>query len=229
MAEKGSPGFSRHKWVVVVWTFLPWMVLSIGLHFFHSIVGTFFLYHACCLLPIIIWRRKSWSQHLIVPPLRQILAIAALGAGFGLFTFTAYHFAGSFILEKQHALTAMEIRGFKPWMLLPLSVYFVTINPVVEELFWRGVVLNDLTEGDHKILTWPYVWTNVSFAAWHLLLVRLFVNPWLVPGAVMIVASVGFLLSWLYRRTGSVILPMLWHGLVFDLAVVVLLWLIVKG
>ena len=229
MAQDGSFKMNRHKWIVVIWTFLPWVFLSIGLHFFHSIFWSFFLYHGCCLLPIIIWRRKGWQPHLIPPTVRQVASIAAVGVGFGLFTFAVYQIAGGFVLERQHALTAMAMRGFQLWMLIPLSVYFVTINPIVEELFWRGVVLNDLTEGDHKLTTPPYMWTNFSFAAWHFLVIRLFVNPWLIPLAVIIVASVGFFLSWLYRRTGSVILPMLWHGLVFDLAVIVLLWLIVKG
>jgi len=45
--------------------------------------------------------------------------------------------------------------------------------------------------------------------------------------AVCVVLSVGIFLSWLYRRTNSLILPTLWHALVFDLAVVILLWSVV--
>jgi membrane protease YdiL (CAAX protease family) len=218
---------SRHKTVVVYWTFLPWLFLSMGLHFFKSIFWSFFLYHACCLLPIIIWRRKSWQEHLILPTVRQIAAIAAVGAVFGLITFVLHGCIGAFVVQRQHALAAMAIRGFQLSWLVPLSIYFLTVNPIVEELFWRGVVLNDLCERDTKMFSAPYIWTNLSFAAWHILLVRLFVSPMLTPLAIAIVASVGFFLSWLYRRTGSVIVPILWHGLVFDMAVIVLLWLIV--
>jgi membrane protease YdiL (CAAX protease family) len=208
---------SRHKTIIVLWTFLPWLVLSFGLHYFRSIFWSFFLYHGCCLLPLIIWRRKSWQAHLILPTVRQIGAIAAVGVAFGILTLIVHAFIGSFVVERQHALAAMAMRGFQISWLVPLSIYFVTVNPIVEELFWRGVVLDDLCDRDSRMLSWPYIWTNISFAAWHWLVVRLFVS----------VASVGFFLSWLYRRTGSVIVPMLWHGLVFDLAVIVLLWLIV--
>ena len=48
-----------------------------------------------------------------------------------------------------------------------------------------------------------------------------------MPLAVLIVVAVGFYLSWLYRKTGSVLVPALWHSLVFDLAVVVMLYLVV--
>jgi membrane protease YdiL (CAAX protease family) len=158
---------------------------------------------------------------------RQILTIAAVGAIFGVVTIFLHAQIGAFLVQRQHALSAMAMCGFQISWLVPLSIYFFTVNPVVEELFWRGVVLNDLCDSDTKMLSAPYIWTNVSFAAWHVLVVRLFVSPMLIPLAVVIVASVGFFLSWLYRRTGSVIVPMLWHGLVFDMAVIVLLWLIV--
>ena len=223
MADK----VSRHKTLIVLWTLLPWVFLSFGLHYFKSIFWSFFLYHGCCLLPLIIWRRKSWQKHLIPPSVRQIVAIAIVGALFGVFTIVAHNYLGTFIVQRQNALAAMSMRGFQVSWMVPLSIYFFTVNPVIEELFWRGVVLNDLCESNSKMLSAPYIWTNVSFAAWHLLVVRLFVAPILIPLAVVIVASVGFFLSWLYRRTGSVIVPMLWLGLVFDMAVIVLLWLIV--
>jgi membrane protease YdiL (CAAX protease family) len=218
---------SRHKTLVVLWTFLPWLVLSLGMHFFRSILWSFFLYHGCCLLPAIIWRRKSWQKHLILPTVRQIALVATVGAAFGLVTWALHGLIGGFVLDRPRALTAMTTRGFQISWLLPLSIYFMTVNPVVEELFWRGVVLNDLCDRETKMFSAPYIWTNLSFAAWHLLVVRLFVTPLLNVLAVVIVAAVGFFLSWLYRRTGSVILPILWHGLVFDMAVIVLLWLTV--
>jgi membrane protease YdiL (CAAX protease family) len=222
------PGkIGRLKTVVVLWTILPWLGLTLGLHYYRSIFWSFFLYHGCCLLPVIIWRRKSWRAHLIPPTVPQIAAIALVGAALGVATIFLHAHIGNFVLERQHALTAMSMRGFQISWLVPLSIYFFTVNPVVEELFWRGVVLNDLCEGESRMLSLPYIWTNVSFAAWHWLVVRLFVSPMFIPLAIAIVAAVGFFLSWLYRRTGSVILPMLWHGLVFDMAVIVLLWLVV--
>jgi membrane protease YdiL (CAAX protease family) len=219
--------FGRLKTVVVLWTILPWLFLTCGLHYCKSIFWSFFLYHGCCLLPLIIWRRKTWQSHLILPTVRQVCTIAAVGLALGVATFALHACIGNFVLERQHALAAMAMRGFQIRWLVPLSIYFVTVNPVVEELFWRGVVLNDLCDSQTKMLSAPYIWTNVSFAAWHWLVIRLFVSPAFTPLALTIVASVGFLLSWLYRRTGSVVVPMLWHGLVFDLAVIVLLWLIV--
>ncbi|MBU6451887.1 MAG: CPBP family intramembrane metalloprotease [Cyanobacteria bacterium REEB67] len=218
---------TRHQILIVVWTVLPWLLLSLGLDYFKSILWSFFLYHCCCLMPIIIYRRKSWQAHLIRPTGRQFAAVVAAALLLVLLTFILHHFIGRFAIERQHALAAMSMRGFQPSWLVPLSIYFVTVNPIIEELFWRGVVLNDLCEDRQEMHRWPYIWTNISFAAWHLLIIRLFVSAVFIPLALATVAAVGFFMSWLYRRTGSVIVPILWHGLVFDLAVIVILWLIV--
>jgi membrane protease YdiL (CAAX protease family) len=219
----------RHQALIVAWTILPWLFLAAGLDYFKSIFWSFFLYHGCCLLPIIIWRRRTWMAHLIPPTVKQVGAVLAASLGLTILTIFLHHFAGNFLIERQHALVAMNMRGFQIGWLVPLGIYFVTVNPVIEELFWRGVVLNDLCQDDHRMTRRPYIWTNISFAAWHLLIIRLFVTPYMVPVALIIVAAVGFFMSWLYRRTGSVIVPMLWHGLVFDLAVIVILCLIVWG
>jgi len=218
---------SLNQLIIVAWSLAPWFCLLLGLHYLHSIFWTFFLYHGCCAIPAIIWKRHHWSQHLGRPTVRQILILAAAVLLFSAYTYFGYHFLGTHIFSKARALASLNSRGFEISWLVPMSVYFVTVNPLIEELFWRGVVLNELSNKETKLFSTPVLWTNFLFAAWHVLAIRLFVAPLFMYVAVCVVLSVGIFLSWLYRRTNSLILPTLWHALVFDLAVVILLWSVV--
>ncbi len=217
------------KPIVILWTLAPWPFLAAGLHIFHSIFWSFFLYHGCCLLPAIIWKRKHWKQHLALPTKKEVAYLVAGSLIFSFFTWAGFHLLGPYIFNKQKALESLTYRGFQPSWLVPLSIYFVTVNPIVEELFWRGVVLNELAEEETKAFSMPSLWTNLLFAAWHVLVIRLFVAPAFMYVAFCTVMAVGIFLSYLYRRHSSLVLPALWHGLVFDLAVVIILWSVIKG
>lgn len=45
---------------------------------------------------------------------------------------------------------SLEQRGFSPNWFLPMGAYFLTINPIFEELFWRGVIYNELKNNEIK-------------------------------------------------------------------------------
>lgn len=216
-----------YKALIIFWSLTPWAFLTLGLHWFENIPGTFFLYHFCCLAPAIAINRKAWQSHLIAPTRGELLTILVAGAGLATLTYFVYSAYGHILIDKETALTSLHERGYQPGWFLPMSAYFLIVNPVIEELFWRGVVLNELEGENFRLFALSSVWTNCAFAAWHFLVVRLFVRPTFVPLAVLIVVAVGFYLSWLYRKTGSVLVPALWHSLVFDLAVVVMLYLVV--
>ncbi len=215
------------KLIVILWTLAPWPFLAAGLHLFHSIFWSFFLYHGCCLLPAIIWKRAHWRQHLALPSKREVAILLACSIAFSLYTWVAFQLLGPYLFNKQRAIASLTYRGFEASWLVPLSIYFVTVNPLVEELFWRGVVLNELSDKESTTFSMPVLWTNLLFAAWHVLVIRLFVAPSFMYIAFCTVMAVGIFLSYLYRRTGSLILPALWHGLVFDLAVVIILWSVI--
>lgn len=216
------------KPILVLWTLAPWPFIAAGLYLFHNIIWSFFLYHGCCLLPAIIWKRAHWKKHLALPAKKDIIILIVSSVLFSLFTWATIQFLGPYLVNKERAIASLTYRGFQPSWLIPLSIYFVTINPILEELFWRGVVLNELSDPKSKPFAMPVLWTNLLFAAWHVLVIRLFVAPSFMYIAFCTVLAVGIFLSHLYRRTSSLLLPALWHGLVFDLAVVIILWSVIK-
>jgi membrane protease YdiL (CAAX protease family) len=114
-------------------------------------------------------------------------------------------------------------------MLWPMIVYFVPVNAVLEELFWRGVVLNELRGLDEQDYVAGSVWTAFTFAVWHYLVLRLLLRHGWAEATVLGILAAGMFFSWLYRRTGSIVIPILWHGLVFDLGILLIFRVMVKA
>lgn len=220
---------SKRKMLVFLWSLSPWLFLAIGLHHFRDIGLSFLLYHGFCLLPAVLLNRHHWREHLKLPSRSDLIVLLLSSIGFSLFTWITYGLLSDFLVDRELALKSLIDRGFKLSWFIPLSLYFLTVNPVLEELFWRGVVLNELCDEREPVLSPAGIWTNVAFAVWHFLVVRLFVAQTFVPLAIVCVLSVGFFLSWLYRKKDSLILPALYHSVVFDLAVIIILTMVLFG
>jgi membrane protease YdiL (CAAX protease family) len=213
--------------IVILLTLLPWPAVWVGMYEFRNIMWTFFAYHFVCLLPAIIWGRKLWLPHVFMPAGKQWLIVlaAAMGACFlGLFVYSS---TGEVILSKTEVMKVMTERGFNGTYLLPLGVYFVVVNATCEELFWRGVVLNELELVNERYRFAGTIWTALTFSAWHWLVVRTLLKSGWAELAVVGILVMGLYCSWLYRKTQSIVIPILWHALVFDLAIMAMFTVLV--
>jgi len=76
----------------------------------------------------------------------------------------------------------------------------VIFAPVLEELIFRGVVLQGFLRNYSPVKA--IIWTNVLFGLAHL-------NPWQFIGAFLM----GILISWMYYKTRNLILPVAMHML----------------
>ena len=211
---------SRRLLCVIFLTVLPLPAVWLGMYKLDSILWTFVFYHGLCLLPAAIWGRKLWQGALRWPTACQwaaLLAAVALALPITLF---AYSKIGRDIFDASDLRSVVTERGFQTAWLLPFGVYFVAVNATLEELFWRGVVLNELRGTGDAIWTLGAVWTAFTFAAWHYLVLRLLLRPGWAEATVLGILGAGIFFAWLYRRTHSIIVPILWHGLLFDFALV---------
>ncbi len=222
----------RRPWLVVMLTLLPWPAVWLGLYQWHSLVLTFVLYHGVCLLPWAVLGRRYWEGTLRAPTARQwtMLCVAVLLVL--PLTWVIYARVGRIFIDAPLLLAVMARRGFEARWLPALALYFVPVNAVLEELFWRGVVLGVLggtPELQTRASKLGAAWAVLSFGAWHYLAVRILVRPGWAEITVAGIIGAGFVLSRIYRRTGSMIVTALWHGLVFDLPVILIFARIVRG
>jgi membrane protease YdiL (CAAX protease family) len=229
LSAAADSGRARRLLAVGLLTLLPWPAVWFGMYRLDSLAWTFFLYHGVCLLPAAVWGRPLWRSAWRMPTARQWAALA-VGAAVSLPLFVAaYAVIGARLMDAHALLGVVTQRGFRARWLLPLGLYFVPVNAILEELFWRGVVLNELRGLRQTEWTFGALWTAVTFAAWHWLVLRLLLRPGWAELAVLGIVAAGIFFSWLYRRTGSILLPILWHGLVFDLALILVFAAILRG
>ena len=221
---------SRRLLSVIFLSLLPLPAVWLGMYKLNSIGWTFALYHGGCLLPAAVWGRALWRGALRWPTRRQW---AALGAAILIvlpLTLFVYGKIGRVLLDSPELLNSVVTeRGFRTAWLLPFGVYFVAVNATLEELFWRGVVLNELRGTGDAIWTFGAIWTALAFAAWHYLVLRLLLRPGWAELTVLGVLAAGIFFAWLYRKTHSIIVPILWHGLLFDFALVVVFRAVLQG
>ncbi len=219
----------RRLAAVALLTLLPWPAVWLGMYRLDSLAWTFVFYHGCCLLPAAIWGRRLWRGALRWPNLRQwTCLIAALIVVVPLSLFL-YSELGRTILSAHDLTSVVTRRGFRAAEFLPVGIYFVAVNATLEELFWRGVVLNELRGTSEAVWTVGAVWTAFAFAAWHYLVLRLLLRPGWAEATVVAIVLAGVFFAWLYRQTKSIIVPILWHGLIFDLGLIVVFGAVLKA
>ncbi len=114
-----------------------------------------------------------------------VVVASALG---GLFIFLLWPWIKLEELLLTVELTNLGLSG-TPWLIFIL--YYFTINPILEELFWRGYLGNS----SHK----P-VWTDVWFAGYHVIILFAFVDwPWVVLSFLMLVG-----VAWVWRQLAHI-------------------------
>ncbi len=217
-----SPTQTRRRLaVVVLLTLLPWPAVWLGMYRLDSLVWTFALYHGVCLLPAAVWGRRLWLRAIKAPTLPQwvVLGIAILVVM--PVALLVYARIGASFLSPRDILHVVTLRGFQARWLWPLGFYFVPVNAILEEMFWRGVVLNELRGMDETSWALGAAWTTLTFAGWHYLVIRLLLRHGWAEVTVLGIVAAGVFLAWMYRRTRSLVLPILWHGLVFDLMLII--------
>ena len=97
-------------------------------------------------------------------------------------------------------------------------IYFSTVQPFLEELYWRGYL-----ESNHKYLSW----TDLAFAGYHVFVLAWFIKlPWLVVSFVVLSIAAS---AWRYiaHRFGGLAVPLFSH-LLADISIIavtnVLIW-----
>lgn len=210
-------------WGIIIWSLLPCAAIWIGLHQIKSAAWTFALYHGLCLIPAIIWGRSRWTKTMIAPSLKTCLVLIAASFVFTIIALLTYELLGERLLSNDHVIDVLKELGYSKSIFWPISIYAIVVNPVLEELFWRGVVLNELDSLKLKNRHFGIVWSSCAYALFHYAIFAMVMFPvWAEIGSSML-AVYGAFLALVYRKTGSIITTAIAHSLLTDLACIVLI------
>jgi len=113
------------------------------------------------------------------------------------------------------SLAALGLAG---WTWILFCIYFCTIHPLLEEIYWRGLLAER-----HAGLSW----TDFAFAGYHGLVLRLFVDPLWVVASVIVLVLVAWSWRQLGRRSGGLRMPLATH-VVGDWSVIIAAYFILS-
>lgn len=180
----------------------------------------FGLYHALCLVGWRTLRGDPTAARRSLPA--WVAAASALGAAAA--TWVLWTWAGSVVLDPPRLRAALESLGVGRAAFVWLFPYFLLVNPVLEELFWRDGVLPALRRAGWGAARAEAV-SSLLFGLWHMLPVALLLRPWVAILSVVGIVVVGGGLARLreagFRRRDLALM----HAVAADAPLLLALWL----
>jgi membrane protease YdiL (CAAX protease family) len=208
---------------LMLWALLPCAAMWVGLYDLKSAFWSYALYHVICLAPAIVWGRSLWLPTVIKPTVRDCLLLLGAAIVFSAGAVLGYELIGKMLLSNEHVLALLKKQGITGHLFVFFGFYATIVNPILEELFWRGVVLNAFDQAGSRFRYFGITLSSLLYALFHYLIFRLVLFPGYAEVGTLLLAGYGALMALIYRKTGSIVTTALAHGLLTDLACVVLL------
>ncbi len=206
----------REKYVSLLSYFVPFIAIITGFYLVRNIWVAMLGYHFLAILMLIVNRQEGLRKRLFVGgTLRSILFFCILAALSGVLLYLS----NRYIQVPLNFGSMLESMGLKPANWLLFILYYSFINPLIEELYWRGYLGSQV-----KNLTW----SDVCYAGYHPLVFLRFVSwPWaLLEFAILL--GVAWMWRRLIRKYHGLLLPVLMH-LFADLSIGIAIYLFARN
>ena len=197
---------------------VPAVLVLIGLSGFHSIPMAVFLYHGFCLVSVVLSGKQK--GRIGIPSLFELLFASFAGILLSLVSVGLWRLTGDLIADPDLCRIRIEGLGLpiERWGLF--AAYFLLVNPVIEELYWRGGV----QERARELGILRDIFVAVPFSLWHIVPIWAVCGPIAAVLGGMAVYCVGVLLTMIYRQSRSLGRCIAWHAMMADLAVISLMF-----
>lgn len=213
-----APGSKLRLVFICIAMLMPWFWVGLGLHVFQDYRLTIAMYEFLgCGLPILLFRDKR------LPPIMPfqfrkrwvlltslIVNIVILGA-FWLTKGFDMHWD---VFHQRMSATRLSA-DLQFWT---FALYIVILNPVFEEMFWRGIVYKELQHYASKRNA--NLISSFFFGAWHWVVLQTYCEPLWAILLTLAVMFGGVLFAYTYERTGTLASSIALHGLGADLPMV---------
>jgi len=197
---------------------VPAVLVAVGLGVFQSIPIAVMLYHGFCLVCITLAGVRV--RTIRIPHVFELVAASGAGLLLSFVSVALWRLTGDLIADPDICRFQIEVLGLPAANWGMFAAYFMLVNPVIEELYWRGVV----QERAKALGIRRDTIVAVPFSLWHI------VPIWFICGHVaallggMSVYIVGMLLTLVYRQSRSLGRCIAWHAMMADLAVISLMF-----
>ena len=197
---------------------VPSGLVYIGMGVLHSIPAAVLLYHSYCLLRVVVNRtRKSRFQW---PPVAELLRATVSGVVLSFAGVLLWRLTGDAIADPDLCRIRLVSLGLPTATWGVFAAYFLLVNPVIEEFYWRGCfqkqIRNMGIENDAMVA--------IPFSVWHIVPIWLVCGPLAAILGGVAVYGVGIVLTMMYRLTGDIGRCVVWHAMMADVAVISLMF-----
>lgn len=203
----------------------PTVMIFIGLQMFENLLITFVLFYGWLFfVPLLSEEplRIGLASHLLK---RSVMIGSMSGIIFFLFVFLSLYGLHQYFIDIRALQSLLVKWGFSGYGIIGFLLVFVFVNPILEEVYWRGFVFERLSrsENSKKVI----VVTALFYTLYHFLSVM----PMFQSGMNLLVILFVFIggLYWGYMRDkiGSIIGTILCHAFA-DLGIVCVYWFLVR-
>ncbi len=204
------------KYITLFSYFVPFISMIVGLYLVKNVWVAMLGYHFLAVMILIARKQRRLMERVFVGGTSgSILFLSILAALSGVLLYFSSHF----IQVPLNLGQMLESMGLKPANWLLFILYYSFINPIIEEVYWRGYLGSKV-----KTLTW----SDVCYAGYHPLVFLKFVAwPWALVEFVLLL-GVAWMWRMIIRKYDGLLLPVLMH-LFADLSIGFAIYLLARS
>lgn len=201
----------------------PTIMMFIGLNLFENVAITFLLFYSWLLgAPLLgkalpVERMKLSKQGLLLGTIS--------GMVFFIFIFGGMIWLHEYLLDVEALRALLVAWGFIGPGELLLVLVLLLLNPVLEEVYWRGYIFEKIRSKGSALSA--ILVTAAFYTLYHILTVMQIFEIAYTLVAVIPVAIAGLFWGYVRERTGSITATIIGHGL-GDLGIVCVYWFFVR-
>ncbi|MBM7587167.1 membrane protease YdiL (CAAX protease family) [Bacillus pakistanensis] len=203
----------------------PTIMILIGLQGIKNIPITFLLFYSW-LLAVPLFKKEIYLIGFTRNNLWKSIGLGlSSGLLFYLFIFGGLFWLHQYFIDLEHLQVLLENWGFFGKGIIGLTFILIVINPILEEVYWRGFMHQRLKK---EMKTIHAIWiTSFFYTLYHFLsVIPMFQWPLNVI-AVLPVFAAGIFWGYLREKTGSIYGTIVSHML-GDFGILCVYWFIVK-
>jgi membrane protease YdiL (CAAX protease family) len=206
----------------------PWPLVYFGLDTLHSAWAAFLIYHGWCFLCWAANREGSERQKAEQSSRSDWISAIGLAVIVNIIIYTLAARFIDYIRPDQLIKTLHYVHAIGNDLTnLGLFSYFLIVNPIAEELFWRETIFQSFRRNGWSNQKSSIV-SGILFGAWHWIVLRLLLPLNLAVIAVLGIIAVGVILGLIFERNRNLNLVIFTHSLAADLPVLIILWVAMK-
>ncbi len=193
-----------------------YVVVFVGLYIFKNAWTAILLYHLGIVLLLIIGSRKNLIKSIFAG---WDLTVGLIAVAVCALSGPAILVCWEYMRLDQSALgTVLGNFGLHGWSWYLFIIYFATVQPLLEELYWRRF--------PGRSRKWP-CFTDLAFAGYHILVLVWFIKwPW-VTAAFVVLVMAGWTWRRIMHRFGGLAVPILSH-IAADISIVTAVGLLLQ-